>query len=66
MIPHQLTAFSEMEQSDEKEAEEDKDKKKKGKKLKKKDKGRESEDPQKTNKVAKQEHKSNINVLATC
>lgn len=62
MIHHQLAAFSEMEQNDEKETEEEKDK---GKKLKKKDKGRESEDPQKTNKAAKQERKSNINVKAT-
>lgn len=63
MIHHQLTAFSEMEQNDEKETEEEKDKERKEKKTKKKVK--ESEDPQKTNKTAKQERKSNINVQIT-
>lgn len=56
-LNQQLTAFSEVEQDDEKEMEKDKEKK-----TKKKDKVKESEDPQKTNKTTKQERKSNINV----
>lgn len=57
MIP-----FSVTEESGEKETEKEKDKEKKEKKTKKKDKVKDSEDPQKTNKTAKQERKSNIKV----
>lgn len=54
---HSSLWFSEMDQNEEKETEKEKDKEKKPKK---KDKGKDSEDPQKTNKTAKQERKSKI------